>query len=406
MDNKYYDYITGQGVIVPDTSVLLSDIQKRFKELFGENLDVSPTTSQGRLIELFTRSEVFTLQACCALSNMLNLNKANGFVLDDLGALFLISRKPATKTTTTVIMSGVAGTIIPEGTRIKSTDGYVFVNPNRAVIGDNGSVNVLYEAVDAGEIPASPSTLTIILDSVNGLETVNNPANANIGTEQESDAVFRNRIKTSLTLNAVSILSAIKSAIEQVSGVKSSYCYDNFTDVPVVIDSLSVPPHSLLAVVDGGDDTEIAKAIWLKKTIGTGYIAKTAEGYTVVEKEVVDENYGTSYTVRFARPVYSDVDVEITVRRQTYSGTDLETAVKNAVLNFASGNNPEVDGIKIGSALSPFEISSAVSSEIPDIFIETVKVGLHGQEVKPETLTFGNLHKANIISGNITVVIK
>lgn len=404
MQNKYYEYITGTGVIVPDTSVLLSDIKARFVELFGDNLDLSPTTTQGRLIELFNRSETFTLQACAAVSNMLNLNKANGFVLDDLGALFLIERKPATKTSTTVVLTGVPNTIIPANTRIKTAEGNIFVNPASAVIGSDGSVSVRYQAVETGAIPALPNTLKIIMDGVNGLETANNPANAVIGQEQESDGDFRNRIKISLNTNAIAVLSAIKASVEQVPGVVGSYCYDNYDSSAVIIDGLSVPAHSLLVVVDGGDDQEIANAIYAKKTAGTGYVAEENDaGYTVVEKDVIDEAYGTTYKVRFVRPTLTDVDIVVNVARKSYSGDNLEQAVKNAIMTFANGDNPEVDGIVIGGSLSPFEVGAAISSELPDVFITSVSVGVHGQSVSPATMTFGSIHKANILEQNITV---
>lgn len=404
MDNEYYDYITGTGVIVPDTSVLLTKIQERFRKLFGQNLDIEPTTPQGRLIELFNRSEQFCLQVCAAVSNMLNLNKANGFVLDDLGALFLIERKPATKTETTVELYGVPNTRIPANTRIKSTDGYIFVNPSPAVIGTNGSVSVLYQSQETGEIPASPNTLNVILDAVNGLERAMNPANPKLGQPLESDNLFRNRIKSSLNTNAIAILSAIKASIEQVAGVVGSYCYDNFEDSAVIIDGLSVPRHSLLAVVDGGDDQQIANAIYAKKTAGTGYVASgNSGGYTIVEKNVIDEAYGTTYAVRFVRPALTDVDIEITVARKSYSGENLTQAVKDAIMNFARGDNPEVDGIVIGGSLSPFEIGAAVSSELPDIFISEVKIGAHGETLSAATMTFGAIHKANILPNNIKV---
>ena len=118
---EYYDYITGQGVIVPDTSTVLTDVQNMFKSVFGEDLDLTATTTQGRLIEMFQRNRSFCIQICALVSNMLNLNRATGFVLDDLGSLFLIERQPATHTTTTVVMSGVPNTIIPVNTRLQTT---------------------------------------------------------------------------------------------------------------------------------------------------------------------------------------------------------------------------------------------------------------------------------------------
>lgn len=405
--DEYYNYLTSQGVIVPDTSTILTNLQQLFQSVFGSDIDTSPETPQGRLIELWQRNRTFTLEICAAVSNMLNLNKANGFFLDDLGALFLLSRKAATYTTTTVIMSGVAGTVIPANTRLQTQAGDIFVNTESYVIGDGGSVQATYQAQQSGPVPATPNTMTIILDPVNGLETVNNPANATLGIEQESDNAFRNRIKASLNVNALTVISAIKSGLENLDGVDSTYCYDNYDSSSVVIDGLTVPAHSVLAVVDGGDPAQIAQVLYSKKTLGTGYISETGNsGFTIVTETVIDPSYGTSYDVTFARPTYTPIYVTINVLRSGYSGDDLTTAIQNAIVAFANGENPEVDGLGIGSSVSPFEISAAVSSTIPDIFINSVTVGTQSGSQGTTTLNFGYLHKPTISATNITVNIE
>ena len=42
MANTSDYYITSQGVIVPDTSTVLSEVEADWKALFGEDFDVSP----------------------------------------------------------------------------------------------------------------------------------------------------------------------------------------------------------------------------------------------------------------------------------------------------------------------------------------------------------------------------
>ena len=137
---NYYDYITETGVIVPDTETVLSELQAMMRELFGQDMDLTAETPQGRLLEMWARNREFCIQICAMVSNMLNLNKASGFVLDDLGAMFLLSRKPASSTTVAVMMRGVAGTIIPAGTRLKTTAGDIFVNDLSGTIGQDGQV--------------------------------------------------------------------------------------------------------------------------------------------------------------------------------------------------------------------------------------------------------------------------
>jgi len=465
--SEYYDYITGQGVIVPDTSMVLAEVQEMFTNAFGLDLDLSATTPQGRLIEMFQRNRTFCIQICAAVSNMLNLNRATGFALDDLGSLFLLSRHPATRTTTTVILSGVPNTVIPAGTRLQNEDGNKFVSVEETTIEEDGTVSTIFEAEETGNIPCPANTLNIILDNIEGLESANNPSVPSLGHELESDSDFRYRIKNSLNVNSIAILSAIKSNLDAIDGVIDSYCYDNYTNTSEVIDSVVVPPHSLLVCVEGGEPNDIAQVIYEKKTIGTGYISVVLHGadgndyrlvgkdednsvivweyngvryytsgtsmpsisddiysdvdctttettissadnldYTVITENVIDEAYGTVYPVTFIRPAEVPIDVEITVRKQGYSGSDLESAVKNAIIQWYNGDVEGVDGIKIGKAVSPFEISAAVSDVLPEVFITNVEVARHGQTPSASTISITEVHKATIDINNITVNIQ
>lgn len=398
----YYDYLTNRGVIVPDTSTVLSDVQQEFKDLLGGDLDVSPETPQGRLIELIARCRIFVLQTSAASSNVFNLNKANGFGLDDLGSLFLLSRNPATYTTTSVVLGGVAGTIVPAGTRLQTTAGDIFVNTENYIIGD--PINPTFRAQKTGVVPCPAGTLTIILDAINGLETATNPSAPSLGTELESDNAFRLRIRNSLNVNSIAVISAIKANLEALDGVKGTYLYDNYSENSVTVDTITVPAHSILAVVDGGNSQAIARVLYNKKTIGAGYCGTATDSdIEIVTETVLDPIYGTEYTVKFARPHSTDILVDITVDSQDYTGADLETDVKNAILAWANGDNPQVDGIKIGSDISPFEISAAVSSEIPEIFIRDVKIAKDGDTPEATIITMDEAEKGVVTAANITV---
>ena len=420
---EYYNYLTGSGVIVPDTSKVLSDVQDEWREVFGADLSVAPETPQGRIIEMIARQRIFTLQMVAATSNMLNLEKAYGFVLDDIGALFQIQRKSAESTKTIVTMSGVNGTEIPVGTKLRSDDGYIFVNKDVATIGtpdDQGTyttpgyVNVWFYAEETGAIPVDQGSITTIVTSVTGLETVINNANAEIGTEQESDEEFRRRIKESLNINSTSVLSAIRSAVANVDGVIQVKAYENPTETPSVLnDIFNIPAHGVAIIVDYNETDlvnepvayNIAGAIYKKKTLGAAYITNQTEAGAAYLKTIgyLDENDGEGHTVVFAKPIDHAVACTINVYRRDYSGEDLEDAIKNAVASFLSGENPEVDSVGIGEILSPFEIAAAVSSTIPDIFISSVTIGNVGSAQSTNVITLGEAEKLVISPSNITV---
>lgn len=411
---EYYNYLTGSGVIVPDTENILTDVQNEWKEIFGANLSVEPETPQGRIIEMIARQRIFTLQMAAATSNMLNLEKAYGFVLDDIGSLFQIQRKSATYTTTQITMSGVANTVIPIGTQLRSDEGYLFVNDYEYVIGGSGSTTGAFRAEESGVIPAEVGTITTIVSSVPGLEAVINNANATSGQEQESDEEFRNRIKASLMINSTSALTAIKSAVANVDGVIQVKGYENPTETDSILNTIfRIPAHSIGIIVDYNEtDPEtqpvghaIAESIYKKKTLGAGYITAETSAADDYLKTIgyTDEYEGETHEVVFAKPIDHQVYCTITVKRQNYSGGDLERDVKNAVAQFLSGNNPEVDRVGIGETLSPFEIAAAVSSAIPDIFISAVTIGNSAGSQSTNVIVLGEAERLVINPEDITV---
>lgn len=411
---EYYDYLTGSGVIVPDTERVLTDVQNEWKDVFGQDLSVAPETPQGRIIEMIARQRVFTLQTVAATSNMLNIDKAYGFVLDDIGSIFQIQRKSATYTTVQITMSGVADTVIPVGTELRSDNGDLFINDYEYIIGSNGSVTGAFRAEEAGVISAEAGTITTIVTSVSGLETVINNAPATIGDEQESDQEFRNRIKESLNINSMSVLSAIKSAVANIEGVAQVKAYENvFASDSILNTIFKIPGHSVGIIVDYNETDpetepvayEIAKAIYNKKTLGAGYIeAETSAADAYIKSvQYLDDYDNTAHTVVFAKPIDHSVACTISVRRQNYSGDDLEGDIKNAIAEFLAGNNPEVDRVEIGGTLSPFEIASAVSSVVPDIFITSVLIGNAGSSQSTNVINLGEAEKLVIEPENITV---
>lgn len=413
---NYYDYITGTGVIVPDTSKILQDVVDEWKEVFGNQLNTDPETPQGRLIEMIARQRVFTVQMAAALANVLNLNKAYGFVLDDIGSLFQLKRQSATYTTTQITMSGVADTVIPIGTELMSDDGDKFINDYEYTIGSNGSVTGMFRAEETGAIQAPVGTITTIISQVSGLETVVNNASAEVGQEQESDQEFRNRIKASLNINSTSVLSAIKGAIADVSGVNQVKVYENTSATDTILATdFEIPAHSFGAIVDYNEvdlvnepiTYGIIEAIYKKKSLGAGYITNATpagEDY-IITRGYTDENDGQTHNVSFAIPKTANVAVTITVDKKNYAGDDLESDIKNAIANFVSGNNPEVDMVEIGGLLSPFEIASAISSEIPDIFIQSVIIGRVGDAQGVSNIQLTAVEKLVIAPENITVTI-
>ena len=68
---ELYDYITSEGVIVPKTSDILSEVRSEWLSIFPSmNLDSS--TPQGRIIELIAQLRKEEIGLAALLANQIN----------------------------------------------------------------------------------------------------------------------------------------------------------------------------------------------------------------------------------------------------------------------------------------------------------------------------------------------
>lgn len=396
-----YEYVTESGIIVPDVSSIQEDVEAEYKETFGADLNTTTTSIAGRLIERDVSVRKMVLGICALVANQINIDYATGDYLDAIGAFFGVERKSAIRTRVLATVTGVNGTVVPSGSQVKSTQGYVFYAENDITIGNAGTATGYFLSIEAGEIPLAVNTLTEIVSQTVGWETINNPAAAVIGSDKESDFYYRKRIKNSRYVGR-SLIESIGSRLQLVDGVRSSFIKNNGTNEAETYDSIDIPPHSVLIVVDGGEDEDVATAIFEKISGGCGYTE--IENQSVTET-VYDGFYNVPYEVTFNRPEVLDFDVVIQVRNNTYSGDNLTRDVKNAILNWSAGQVEGVDGLKIGQNVSPFEIASAVSTEIPDIYIKSCLVCQHGGTPSSSELTYTIAQIGEIKEANITVTV-
>ena len=396
-----YTYITASGVIVPDTSTVQEQVTQDFLNALGQDLDTTPETPQGRFIQLMTDYRTNTLGINAQNANQINLRYATGRFLDAIASFFGLTRIAATSTRVLASVTGIAGTVIPSGSQAQTTEGNIFYAENNITIGQNGTATGYFLSLVKGAIPCNVNSLTTIVNAVLGWEAINNTASATLGTEVESDTAFRIRIENS-RYSGISLLESIKSRLANIENVKSSWAYDNYTDQTITYSGIDIDAHSIVVIVDGGDDEEVAQAIFKAKTGGTGY---TAIPDQYITENVVDGAFGVTYPVTFNRPEIVSFKVGIQVRAGNYDGTDLEGDVKKAIIDWSNGLVEGVDGIKIGQNVSPFEISAAVSVQIPTIYIKSCKVALVGGTLATNELTFTVAQIGQISESNITVTV-
>lgn len=390
-----YKYIASSGVIIPDTGDQRTAVENEFKAVFGQDLDVSPETPQGVLITMETENRDAVARNNAELANQINPDIAGGVFLDAIWALMGGQRWDATRSILTqVAFGGVPGTIIPKGSLAETMAGDQFSTTRALIIGKDGKTTGDMRAVDTGLTECPAGQLNGIASSVLGWETVTNPTSAVLGRVAESDLQSRRRRKLTLAKNTVSVGEAITSALYELEGVRSLAYRENYTDVPMTFEGITMVPHSVYVCVEGGDSQEIAEALLRTKTIGAAFNGSE-------EIEVPEPVSGQTYNVKFDRAKEVVLLCRVTVKK---TSVDAQTIIPEAVDAWANGETEGDGGLVVGREVSPFEISAGVNSAEPRLFVTRVELSLNGTKWSSDTFPIKLTEVARINRSAVQVV--
>lgn len=363
-----YTYLTNSGTIVPDTAETRATVEAEYRSAFGDDLDVSPETPQGVLITAETLARDGVIRNNAALANQINPNVAGGVFLDAIMALTGTRRDPAERSVVIATLTGVAGTIIPAGALAATVDGDEFSTVSPVILGDGGTATVEMQCSVFGPVTVPPGALNTIVSGILGWETVTNLAAATPGRAEQSDEQARARRRNALAIQGQSTAEAITSGLYATDNVRSLQFRENPTSSPATVDGIPLTAHSVWACVDGGTDEDVAATLLRKKSAGAAW-----NGATVVN--VTESSSGQVYAVQFDRPTVVPVLCRVTIKSGA-SLSDPISAVKSAVVRYATGGETAEPGFTVGTDVSAFEIAGALGRQFPAIFVVKVEVSL------------------------------
>lgn len=405
-----YDYITQTGVIVPDTSNVLSDVNAEWQTAFGVGFSVDPSSNQGRIISGEVTARTGVVKANAKVANQINPNQAGGLFLDALCALMGLKRAAATATqVTNVKLTGILNTNIPAGTRASlGQGGAVFALQNGVVLGSDGAGGGVgygtFVAAVAGPTACASGALNWPVDSVLGWETITNnqsgtPASVTtLGTNQQSDASLRALRNNTLALQGISTRQAQISGLFAINGVTSVSFRENVADTTQVIDGITLVAHSVWACVDGGVSIDIATSLLKNKTDGANW--NGAQSVTVI-----DSASGQSYPVLFDRPSYVFIYGALTIKQGAYTG-NLVADAPQAVADYFVGNVDGFSALGNGATVSPFEIAAAVVKQCPGAIVMVCNIGTVPGTLNPTDITIALNQRAQTNNTAFTVTVQ
>ena len=300
------------GIKIPTFDEYRQYMADGMRAIFGEDIYLEPDSQDGQMIDIFAYALTETAQAIAAAYHSFGVGSAVGIGLSRMVKINGIQRRSATKSTVDVRIVGQAGTTIRSG--IVEDD---FKNkwnlPQVVTIPEAGEITVTATAQEYGDIRILEGDLTGITTPTRGWQSVENVAASSPGVPVESDFELRQRQMHSTALPSLTVNDGILGSVLNVFGVIKAMLYENNQDEP---DENGIPGHSICLVVEGGDVDEVAEAIRIRKTPGTGT-------YGDVAVEVTD-TLGIKGTIRFMRPdivgVWVRVTITITPRYDAESG--------------------------------------------------------------------------------------
>lgn len=319
------------GFSVSEVSDIRDEVSQSWVEAFKEqgrpDLNTDPETPQGQVIDSQTAAIHQKDVELAFLAQQFNPQTASGRWQDALAKIYFISRKPAINSTCVCTLTGINGTTVTAGVLIRSSYDQTLWSLNEDVtIGPDGTTTATFTCQSEGAIQAGAGTLNQIVTTTPGWDAVTNATAAEVGQLVESQAAFEARRYQSVALNGRSTTTAVYARVAEVDSVIAAYVTDNKTNVNKTIDGYTLSPHSIYVAAIGGDDDDIAKAIYNSVSAGCDY-----NGNTTVT--VTDPNTGAIEAVTFMRPTQLPLYVKVTLQDDGNLSDGYKAIVQQVVYN-------------------------------------------------------------------------
>lgn len=314
--------VTAQGITAPDYQTILSQLTEYFRQIYGSDAYLEPDSKDGQMIALIALAIHDANNTAITVYNCFSPVTAYGAALSNNVKINGLTRRAETKSTVDLLLTGVPGTTISNGL-VRDQNNVVWNLPASVTIDVNGTVTVTAICADSGAVAALTDTITLIGSPTRGWHTVTNPAPATVGTPAETDAELRIRQSKSVSIPAITPFDALDGALAAIPGVIRHKLYENDSHLP---DNNGLPPHSISAVVDGGDAEEIARTIRNKKAPGIPTYGKIAIN--------LQNPHGTVNEIHFSRPVIIPVYIAVELRALPGYTSPVGDEVKTAIADY------------------------------------------------------------------------
>jgi hypothetical protein len=401
---------TNSGFIAPSESDILTGSLADFNAAFGVELNPSLTTPQGQLSQSLTAIVGDKNDKFLALANGVDPAYADGRMQDAIGRIYYLTRIAAASTAVVATVTGLVGTIIPIGAQAVDQAGDIYISTASVTMPASGNTTLQFACVKTGAISCPVGYLSKIYQSIAGWDLITNLSTGVLGRDVESRADFEYRRANSVAANAQGTNQSILGAVFNVTNVLDAYVISNDSGITTgasftgtisgntltasaISGTISVGyilsgtgitsgtyitggsgatwtvsisqtvasaamtaafggvrliPNSIYAAVSGGVSSDVAQAIWNKKSPGCNYNGNTS---VIVYDQSLQYSYPyPQYMVTYQVPTPTSILFSVTMANNSSVPSDAITQIQNAIIAAFAGQNGGIRA-RIGSQI-------------------------------------------------------
>ncbi|EEW2264210.1 hypothetical protein D9F25_20590 [Escherichia coli] len=385
--------VTAQGISAPDYQTILDTLTSYFRQIYGSDAYLEPDSKDGQMVALVALAVHDANNTAIGIYNSFSPTTAQAAALSSNVKINGITRKVATNSTADLLLTGTAGTTITNGSA-RDKNGIIWNFPASVAIGVDGTVLVTATCANSGSVAAMAGTITTINTPTRGWVSVTNPAAATVGSPAETDAELRIRQGQSVALPSITPFEGVDGAIANVNGVTRHKLYENDTGST---DSNGLPPHSISAIVDGGDVTEIAQTIRGNKGQGTATYGTTSV--------TVPDKYGNPHVIKFSRssdvPVYARIKLKVFTGYNSQIGQQIQQAISDYINSLMIG-----DSVLLSRIYSPANLGVVSGGNARYYDIQELTIGKSPGALSSSNIDIRYNESASCTPENIVITVE
>jgi uncharacterized phage protein gp47/JayE len=375
--------MTTAGFIPEGYEAISTRIRDRI-EAINPGFDFSIESPDGQMIDIMSQelADVWNQMDLVYLSY--HPNYATGEALRNLGLITGTPFKKNTRSSARIDLIGTAGSIVPQYTEFSDAIGNSFFSVLESVV--PSSVDVLAE--NLGLVEVTVGTIVNIVSTVDGLDSIDQPADGSSGELEKSEAWYRNiRQRTVFRQSAGQSDGMLARLLEL--GVNQAFVVNNDTAVPLVDGTPALSIQAKVGEFEGVSDLDIATVILNTKPLGC-----PTYGTTTVS---VEDSQGNPHDINFtkATEIFIFINLEVTFLQEDIGGaTD---RIKYELATFISSLLAGEDVIwsRLFEYITPYAKAQ----------VDLLEIGTSDQNWFEENVSITDVQYASCLEADINILV-